>query len=181
MAGNASPGGVGGAGGGTSGASGPSFGVPGAKESNSADAAAQGVSVSAVRRDPYGETPPAQAQPGQASSPSDQWRRSPAGANVGGHAGRGSSHRPVRSLASTRGRNWGLRDTGGAIPITRPIRIECHPDRLVVAPGRGGTSGKTIPFGTQTVSAVDEMVFDAWEHVETWGIAGDGMYWRPTR
>ncbi len=173
-------GGLGGAGeGGTSGSQGPSFGAAGAKRSNSADVPAQGVSLSAVQGDWHEGTPPPETQPGETSSRPDQWRRSPPAAAAAGRASRGFSHRPVHSLASSRGRNWGLPKNGGAIPITRPVRIECYPDRLIIASGRGGAGGKTIPLGQQTESAVVDMVFDVRQRVETWGIAGDGMYWRP--
>ena len=78
-----------------------------------------------------------------------------------------------------RGRNWGLPDTsGGAIPITRPIRVDCLPDRLVIAP-QSKQGCRVVHLGPRTRNSVDEMVSAVWDHMDTWGIAGRGMYWRP--
>ena len=83
------------------------------------------------------------------------------------------------SLAEMRGRNWGLPDTsGGAIPITRPIRVDCLPDRLVIAP-QSKQGCRVVHLGPRTRNSVDEMVSAVWDHMDTWGIAGRGMYWRP--
>jgi len=98
-------------------------------------------------------------------------------------AGRTSPERRrqhLESLAKTRGRNWGLPDAaGGSVPITRPIRVECHDDRLVIVPERGLTGSKAIPLGPRTEESVDELISSVWEHMDSWGIAGRGMYWRP--
>ncbi len=48
------------------------------------------------------------------------------------------SSKHSKSLASKRGADWGLRDAGhGSVGVTRPIRIECYDDRLVVVSERG--------------------------------------------
>ncbi len=76
--------------------------------------------------------------------------------------------------------NWGLPEVAsGAIPLTRPIKIDCHPDRMVFLPETGVAPGKTIVFGQRTVDAVDEMILTVWERIRSWGMAGKGMYWRP--
>lgn len=86
----------------------------------------------------------------------------------------------VRSLAESRGRDWGLPDaTRGSIGITRAIRVDCHQDRLVVAPDAGAGRAKTIPLGDRTAASVDALISTVWEHMDSWGIAGKGMYWRP--
>lgn len=85
-----------------------------------------------------------------------------------------------RSLAAKRGRDWGLPDAaGGSVPITRPIRIECRADQLVIVPEEGLSGGKTIPLGNRTSGSIEAFISAIWEHMETWGIAGRGMYWRP--
>ncbi len=85
-----------------------------------------------------------------------------------------------QSLSETRGRDWGLRDAaGGSVPITRPIRVDCHGDRLVVVSGNGPYSDRTIGLGPQTVDSIDTLISAVWEHMDSWGIAGQGMYWRP--
>jgi hypothetical protein len=67
----------------------------------------------------------------------------------------------------------------GSVPITRPIRIDCHRDRLVIVPEKGLSGGKSIPLGPRTVDSIDEFISAVWEHMDSWGIAGKGMYWRP--
>ena len=36
-----------------------------------------------------------------------------------------------------------------------------------------------IPLGLRTAPAVDPVRSAVWEHMECWGIAGRGMFWRP--
>lgn len=84
-------------------------------------------------------------------------------------------------LAKVRGRNWGLPDAAaGSIPITRPIRLQCEADRLVLLPETGGSAGKSIPLASRTADSVDALISAIWEQMQSWGIAGHGMYWRPT-
>ena len=85
-----------------------------------------------------------------------------------------------QSLAKVRGRDWGLPNAArGSIPITSPIRIDCHPDRLVLVPERGLGQGKVIGLGPRTEDSVDELISTIWQYIELWGSAGSGMYWRP--
>ena len=80
-----------------------------------------------------------------------------------------------KSLAEKRGRDWGLRDAGrGSVGVTRPIRIECYADRLVVVSDHGPAANKTINFGPRSESAVNALVSAVWERIESWGIAGHG-------
>ena len=86
----------------------------------------------------------------------------------------------VKSLAEKRGQDWGLRDAAhGSVGVTRPIRVECYADRLVVISDRGPTHNKVIAIGARTETSVDPLISAAWEHIEGWGMAGRGMYWRP--
>jgi hypothetical protein len=90
------------------------------------------------------------------------------------------SGKHAKSLASKRGADWGLRDAGrGAVGVTRPIRIECYGDHLVVVSDRNPDANKVIAFRSRTASAVDPLVSAIWEQMETWGMAGRGMFWRP--
>ena len=85
-----------------------------------------------------------------------------------------------KSLAKTRGRNWGLPDASPrSTPLVQPIRIECYPDRLVVVAQEGRAGGKIIPLGPATEASIDAFVSAIWSHMETWGIAGSNMYWQP--
>ncbi len=90
------------------------------------------------------------------------------------------SSKRAKSLASKRGTDWGLRDGGrGAVGLTRPIRVECYGDRLVVVSERGPDSNRVIALGPRTAAAVDPLISAVWEHLDTWGMAGRGMFWRP--
>ena len=86
----------------------------------------------------------------------------------------------LKSLAKTRGQNWGLRDAGRkSTPLTRTIRVDCYADRLVLAPGPGMGAPKQIPLGPRTAGSIDKFIAALWEQMDSWGIAGEGMYWRP--
>jgi len=85
-----------------------------------------------------------------------------------------------QSLARVRGRNWGLPNaTQASVPITSPIRIDCHPDRLILVPERGLGRPKIIFMGPRTGDSVDELVSNVWDYMKRWGSAGNGMHWRP--
>ncbi len=85
-----------------------------------------------------------------------------------------------KSLASKRGQDWALPDAAhGSVPVTRPIRVECRADQLVIVPEPGLSGGKTLPLGPRTETSTEAFISAIWEHMETWGIAGRGMYWRP--
>jgi uncharacterized membrane protein YgcG len=76
--------------------------------------------------------------------------------------------------------DWGVRDARpGSVAVTRSIRVECHGDRLVVVSERGPDFSKVIPLGQRTSSAVDPLISAVWEQMDSWGIAGRGMFWRP--
>jgi hypothetical protein len=85
-----------------------------------------------------------------------------------------------KNLAAARGADWALRDQAkGSVGVTRPIHIECYADRLVVIADRDPAASKVIAFGPRTEKSIDAMISAVWERIETWGIAGRGMYWRP--
>ncbi len=86
----------------------------------------------------------------------------------------------TKSLAETRGRNWGLPNAArGSVGVARPIRVGCHPDRLEILPESGDIPSQIIPLGQRTEDFMDAFVSAVWDHMKDWGIAGRGMYWRP--
>ncbi len=86
----------------------------------------------------------------------------------------------VRSLAETRGHNWGLPDAArGSVAVTRSVRVDCYSERLVIVPDAGVAGGQIIPLGDRTAGSIDALISSVWDHMDTWGIAGKGMYWRP--
>ncbi len=86
----------------------------------------------------------------------------------------------MTSLAETRGNDWALPGAGkGLIAITRPVRVECSADRLVIVPSDRHTQWQTIGVPGATEDAVEKFVSAVWEHMKGWGIAGRGLYWKP--
>jgi hypothetical protein len=85
------------------------------------------------------------------------------------------------SMAKSRGRDWGLPEAGpAAVAATRPIAVECYNDRLVILPEASNEAPREIRLGANTQESMDELVSNVWQHMKGWGIAGKGMYWRPT-
>jgi hypothetical protein len=85
-----------------------------------------------------------------------------------------------RAMADTRGRNWALPNRESAsVPITRPIRVECRADRLVIVPDVRDQQAHVIPLTERTGETVDQLVAAVRAHTQTWGMAGRGMYWKP--
>jgi len=117
---------------------------------------------------------------GAASNGTSASRASAAGTSQGGGAESASSQ-SVESLAGQRGSNWALPSSAkGSVGITRPIAVECRAERLTLF--EGIASPRTlavIPLGPNSADSVDELVSDIWTHIETWGPAGRGMYWKP--
>jgi hypothetical protein len=53
-------------------------------------------------------------------------------------------------------------------------------DQIVILPERNEQRPpKVIPVKGQLVDVVDAVVSAVWEHVEQWGIAVSGGYWKP--
>jgi hypothetical protein len=78
-------------------------------------------------------------------------------------------------------RNWAIReDTRAAVPITRPIQVECSGNRITIISERGDVlRSQAIDMKGPTNEALEPLVAAVWERVNSWGIAGTGMYWRP--
>jgi hypothetical protein len=85
-----------------------------------------------------------------------------------------------KCVAEKRGTDWSLRDAArGSVGVTRPVRVECYADRLVIISDRGPAANRVIPLGQRTGASIDAFISAVWEHMEGWGIAGRSMYWRP--
>ncbi|GAB6186386.1 hypothetical protein [Thermopirellula anaerolimosa] len=99
--------------------------------------------------------------------------RTPGSTAVGGYP-------DVKPLAASRGAGWAaVGHEPGAIPVTRPIRIECYADRIVLVPEKGLDRPRVFTFAEGLESAVDRLIASVNEYMKSWGIAGNGMYWRP--
>ncbi len=100
---------------------------------------------------------------------------------TGEHANSAAQASSCASLARIRGRNWGLSDQASdSIPLSRPIRVECYADRLVVVPDEGTTGGQIVALKDRTEDTIDTFVSALWDHMIDWKNAGQGMHWRPT-
>ena len=115
-----------------------------------------------------------QASAGGAGSPNGSAQAS--GSPGTSAAGQASN---VKSMAKARGRDWGLPEVA-AVAATRPIRVELHNDRLVIVPESRTELPKEVRLGPRTQDSMDELVSEVWTHIKGWGVAGKGMYWRPT-
>jgi hypothetical protein len=85
------------------------------------------------------------------------------------------------SLAESRGADWALPNSSeGSLGITRPIAVACQRNRIVIRPESGSTAnGEVIAISGSTHSAIDPLVSAIWKRMESWGIAGPGVYWKP--
>ncbi len=72
-----------------------------------------------------------------------------------------------------------MRNAARGVALTRPIRVECYADRLVVISDRGPADNRVIPLGRSTATSIDTFVSAIWSQMDAWGMAGRGMYWRP--
>lgn len=130
-----------------------------------------------------------QAAGGQIGSPGGSAGSAGSGAMGGGGSGSGSGQPggqlsasfggggrgSMQSLAGVRGANWALPNVAtGSIGVQREVRIDCYDDRLILMPEQ-----RVIPLDRHTADIVDELVTILWEKVNKWGVAGDGMHWKP--
>jgi hypothetical protein len=100
----------------------------------------------------------------------------------GGPASR--REREQMNRLAARGKDWALREKPArAVPIRRTIYVTIAKNQLAImpdsAPPAGGTGGKVIPMQSDTVESIDEFVKQVRDHIDGWGIAGNGLYWRP--
>lgn len=137
---------------------------------------AKGAAGVAQGQSSSGQSSPFSAGGGTAGEPSGQ--APPLGApplNV--HSPQGKK---VNSMAQARGRDWGLPNAEPhAVAANRPLLVECHNDRLVIPAADRSEPAKEIRLGANTQDSMDELVAGVWKHIEGWGLAGRGMYWKP--
>ena len=84
------------------------------------------------------------------------------------------------SLAGVRGSDWASFATSQQyIPLTRPIQLECAGDEIRLLDDAGRRVVVRIPVFERTVDSVDSLVSAIRRRVDSWGIAGDRLYWKP--
>ncbi|MDR0608654.1 MAG: hypothetical protein LBG58_00915 [Planctomycetaceae bacterium] len=89
---------------------------------------------------------------------------------------------PVTGHGATTNRvdNWALRDvTPFSSAVSRNIKIQCEATRYILVPQTGLVGSRVIPIDNSGYNAADKLVTVIWEFMDSWGIAGEKMYWRP--
>jgi len=87
----------------------------------------------------------------------------------------------ARKAIKSRGENWGLPNASPkATGITRPIRVECHADQLKLLPEKGeARTPLIVPIEDDLTQNLDALVDAVWRHMDRWGLAVVGGYWKP--
>lgn len=111
------------------------------------------------------------------------------GAQSGGAAGSSGSQQVVanaqkstQARSAHQGSNWGLPGAfGKTTAVTRPIRVVCLPDRIVVVPDRGDDRAATsIPISAELQPVeVEAFVKAVQKNLDSWGPAMTNGYWKP--
>ena len=104
-------------------------------------------------------------------------------AQAGGgiHASNGSTG----SKAGSPGNNWALQNPQrGAVPIRRPIHVVIRQDRMAILRSRDSDTdssyqGAVISMDQPVDQIMAEFVTALREHMKDWGLAGNGLFWRP--
>lgn len=139
-----------------------------------------------ANNNPFAPNGQSSGSPGGTSMTS-RGTQSPVGGGASGRMGSNAGDEPqltekeYNALADARGENWALPNSSPrATPYTRPIRIECHADKLIVMPDRGTTgAAKTVAVSGDLENSIDSLVGHLWNHMKGWGMAGPQAYWKP--
>lgn len=84
-------------------------------------------------------------------------------------------------ISKERGQHWALPGKAtSAIGFTRPIRVACFFNRIVLLPERDASDApQEVPIGGSLRSSIDQFVSTVRERMDSWGTAGRGSYWKP--
>jgi hypothetical protein len=87
----------------------------------------------------------------------------------------------MSSMAKTKGANWALpKVVAKSTGITRPIAVQCYYDRLVIVPDQSdGGEPQVVPVVGSVRGSIEQFVSDVWTHMDGWGMAVAGGYWKP--
>jgi hypothetical protein len=81
---------------------------------------------------------------------------------------------------SSKGENWALK---GATPfsaaVSRSVKIRCEEDKFTLVQQPGLIGVRVVPITESVYSAAEKLVQVIQEFEESWGIAGEKMYWKP--
>lgn len=81
-----------------------------------------------------------------------------------------------------RSSNWGLPNSAANdVGYTRPIRVACTSEKLVILPERGdGNAPQVVHLEDNSPAPIEDFVGAVWKHMDRWGSAGQRAYWKPT-
>ncbi|MEM8866368.1 MAG: hypothetical protein AAGF31_12555, partial [Planctomycetota bacterium] len=132
--------------------------------------------------------------PGGQAAAAGQPSYSGSSASAGGEASPNGNGAPVQSAkfapqnSSGRGTDWAVEKSSSRdIAIRRPVQVVVRRDRLIVLRSSGAAppsstsnyTGAAVMLNGPTGASLDEFVARVKERVRSWGIAGQGLYWRP--
>ena len=85
------------------------------------------------------------------------------------------------SLATSRGSGWAVANLqSDAVGIERPIYVVCRSDSFVLLPEKGTKQTlQTFRHRGHADRVVDNLVQAVRKRMDSWGIAGQGIYWKP--
>ncbi|MCH7752128.1 MAG: hypothetical protein IH898_08250 [Planctomycetes bacterium] len=89
------------------------------------------------------------------------------------------------SIAESRGSDWAVqRAMRGAVPIRRPIQVVVRKNQMALLPSRHATrgteaTGVVISLDQPLDRVSNEFVAALKVRIDEWGLAGNGLYWRP--
>ena len=91
----------------------------------------------------------------------------------------------MKSIADSRGKNWAIaRGSRSSVAIRRPIQVVVRKNQIALLPSRHANegveaTGSVISLNQSTKQISDEFVEALRTRVDQWGLAGNGLYWRP--
>ncbi len=91
---------------------------------------------------------------------------------------------PQTEMPMNRGQDWALdRKKPNAVPIRRTIQFIVRNDHIAILPDdatdEAVPGAKRIAIEGDTVQSLDRIVAAVRERTDSWGMAGDGLFWRP--
>ena len=89
------------------------------------------------------------------------------------------------SIAESRGSDWAVKQsTRSSVPIQRPIQVVVRNNQVALLPSRhttrgAGATGTVISMDQSLDQVSDAFVEALRDRIDEWGLAGNGLYWRP--
>ena len=103
------------------------------------------------------------------------------GPEVGGQANGNQAAGQIEPMAETRGSNFGLPKADVNLrEVKRPLHVVCMKDRLLLLPDEGDSRPTQVTLFSEDVRGdMDAFIAGIWSHMERWGLALSGGYWKP--